>query len=110
MARFCVTYYKPPPLILRCEFQCHFLCRNDGDGFSAGSIAKEEIASALIHLDGITGVPPSDVVDPIRICEVPLAAVFEVDQTIPNETESLADASFSVHVNTFVEYLKHVNI
>mgnify|MGYP007037356664 FL=1 len=109
MARFCVTYYKPPPLILRCEFQCHFLCRNDGDGFSAGSIAKEEIASALIHLDGITGVPPSDVVDPIRICEVPLAAVFEVDQTIPNETENPAFWFFSVHGNNIGFFSEHVN-
>jgi len=38
-----------------------------------------------------------------------LAAVFEVDQTIPNETENPAFWFFSVHGNNIGFFSEHVN-
>jgi len=78
--------------------------RDDGDILLPIQIVENEPAAMAFEIDRLTVLPPGHVVPAIRVREMPLTAIIEMDETIPHETEMPALESFSVHVNTFNDF------
>jgi hypothetical protein len=91
---------KAPQNLSRCQLEPQLHCRDDGDIFPSIEIVEDDPAAVTFEVDRLAILPPGDIVPPLRIGETPLAAIIEMNETIPHETEMPAFESLSVHANT----------
>ena len=91
------------------QFQ-HPLTRcDDGHRFVAEDIPEDQRSAATGKLHHFARLPPSHIVPAGRIHDAPFAAILEMDDAIPHETEMLARKSFSVHGNILEPLRQFVN-